>query len=114
MATGVFSGRSFDTPMSGNTTLSAHVFSAVRVNSMVTLSPLATVTELGSNPCAPTETLTTLLATLGVVPFAGGAVLSVGACDLQAVSARAKSRPTDWMFMGRFLSFRARRRAWQR
>src|SRR5258708_11791577 len=107
MATGVLSGRSFDTPMSGNTTLSAHVFSAVRVNSMVTLSPFATVTELGSNPCAPTETLTTLPAAPGVGPLADGAAVSFGASDLHAAKARvrASSRLDDWMFMSRVLLF---------
>src|SRR5258705_13992924 len=107
MATGVLSGRSFEMPISGNTTLSAHVFSAVRVNSRATFSPLATVTELGSNPCAPTETLTTLPAALGVAPLADGAVVSFGASDLQAAKARARANSTlnDWMFMVESFSF---------
>src|SRR5882672_5377573 len=106
MATGVLSGRSFEMPMSGKTTLSAHVFSAVRVNSIVTLSPRATVTELGSNPCAPTDTLMTLPAAVGAAPFAGGAaVVSDGGGDLHAAAkkARAKKILNCRMFMGRVL-----------
>src|SRR5882672_8857589 len=100
MATGVLSGRSFEMPMSGNTTLSAHVFSAVRVNSMVTLSPRATVIELGSNPCAPTDTLTTLPAVDAAALAGAVAVVSVGVSDLQAAATRATPSKmlNDWMF----------------
>jgi hypothetical protein len=75
--------------------LSAHVFSAVLVNSSVTFSPFATETELGSNPCAPTETWTTFPAVLGIAPLADGAAVSFGGSDLQAAMARAMRRLND-------------------
>jgi hypothetical protein len=57
MATGVLSGRSFSTSISGNTTCLAQVLSVVRTNTSDAGLPFSMCTALGVKPLASTVIL---------------------------------------------------------